>query len=62
MEPLAVHIHQIPGVGLAADGEAGDVRRPAQELHRSGVGAAGRFQFPGMGREGLSDAGCFPFW
>ena len=61
MEPLAVHVHEVPGVGLAADGEAGDVRRPAQELHRSGVGTAGRFQFPGVGGEGLGDAGCFPF-
>ena len=59
MEPLAIHIHEVPGVGLAADGEAGDVRRPAQELQRSGVGPAGRFQLPGVGGEGLGDAGCF---
>ena len=61
MEPLTIHIHEVPGVGLAADGEAGDVRRPAQELQRSGVGTAGRFQFPGVGGEGLGDVGCFPF-
>ncbi len=57
MEPLALHIHEVPGVGLGADGEAGDVRRRAEELHRSGVGAAGGFQLPGVGREGLGDAG-----
>ena len=61
MEPLAVHIHEVPGVGLAADGEAGDVRRPAQELQRSGVGPAGRFQLPDMGSEGLRDGSVFPF-
>jgi len=41
MEPLALHIHKVPSVGLGADGEAGDVRRRAEELERSGVGAAG---------------------
>ena len=59
MEPAPLHVHEVSGVGLAADGEAGDVRRPAQELHCSGVGTAGRFQLPGMGGEGLGDAGCF---
>lgn len=43
MELLPIHIHEVPGVGLAADGEAGDVSRGAQEIHRSGVGAVGRF-------------------
>ena len=57
MEPLAIHIHEIPGVGLGADGETGDVRRRAEELQRSGVGAAGGFQLPRVGREGLGDAG-----
>ena len=46
-------------MGLTADGEAWDVRRGAEELQRSGVGPAGRFQLPGVGGEGLGDAGCF---
>lgn len=45
-------------MGLTADGEAWDVRRGAEELQRSGVGPAGRFQLPGVGGEGLGDAGC----
>ena len=61
MEPLAVQIYEVPGVGLAADGEAGDIRRSAQELQRSGVGTAGCFQFPDMGSEGLRDGSVFPF-
>ena len=58
MEPLTIHIHEVPSVGLTADGEAWDVRRGAEELQRSGVGPAGRFQLPGVGGEGLGDAGC----
>ena len=44
-------------MGLGADGEAGDVRRRAEELEGSGVGTAGGFQFSRMRREGLCDSG-----
>ncbi len=60
MEPLIIHTHEIPDVGLIADGEAGDVHRRA-ELRCSGVGALGSFQLPDVGFEGLRDASRFPF-
>ena len=43
VEPLAVHIHEVPGVVACADGDTWDVSRPAQEAERSGIGAAGCF-------------------
>ena len=56
MEPLAVRVDHIPGVVAGADGEAGDASRPAQELERSGVGAAGRLQFPAVLGKGAGHA------
>ena len=53
MEPCPVRVDQIPGVIVCADGDAGDVRRDAEELHGPGVGAAGGVQLPGVGGEGL---------
>ena len=56
MEPLPVHVDQIPCVVAGADGDAGYVRRPAQETERSGIGAASRFQLPGVWGEGIGHA------
>lgn len=36
MEPLAVHIHEVPDVGFSTDGEADNVRRRTEELYRVG--------------------------
>ena len=53
MEPCPVCVYQIPGVIVCADGDAGDVRRGAEELHGPGVGAAGGVQLPSVGGEDL---------
>ena len=56
MEPLAVRVDQVLGVVAGADGDAGDIRRSAQEAEHSGIGAAGCFYLFGVLGEGAGHA------
>lgn len=48
MQPLSVHIDEIPCMISGADGYTRDIRSTAEEFERLSVGAAGGLQFSGM--------------